>query len=42
MSSCLNCGNTDVERYDIKVRGAEQDGIPLCDACYEEVKQVEQ
>lgn len=42
MSSCFNCADPDVERYDIKVRGAEQDGIPLCDACYEEVRQVKQ
>jgi len=34
MASCINCGDPDVEFYDMTVRGDKQNGIPLCDDCH--------
>lgn len=35
MVSCINCGDGDVEFYDLLVRGDEQEDVPLCDDCHD-------
>jgi NAD-dependent SIR2 family protein deacetylase len=37
--SCINCGASDTERYELLVRNTNHDEVPLCDACYEAIQQ---
>lgn len=35
MANCINCGDPEVDYYDVMVRGDQQDDIPICDDCHE-------
>lgn len=36
---CINCGDPDAEPYDLLVRNTSHDGVPLCEACHESIRQ---
>lgn len=36
-SNCINCGDSDTERYDLMVRNTNHDKVPLCAECHEAI-----
>jgi len=37
MANCINCGDPEVEYYDVMIRGDEQNDTPICDDCCAEL-----
>lgn len=37
--SCINCGASDTERYELLVRNTNHDEVPLCADCHEAIQQ---
>lgn len=37
--ACINCGDSDTERYDLMIRNTDHDGVALCEACHEAIQQ---